>query len=283
METWFLYALLSALFAGLYSFFLKISAEKNHNSSLVITYSMFSAAFIAIIFIIFENYNFNLLWIVFLVGLGNSIFYFISSTTRIKSLQNIDTTIFFPLYKTLGPLLMIGISVGFFLESLSQKEAFGLFLGLIIPLLLISKNENKRQTNLKKGLIYLVIATIFGVISSSLGKFITMYDLNVSLAVFASYFTGGIISLTIYKKSQNKKKHSLNKIKRTGIFNGIFLFFSTYFFMKSTIGNLSIVYTINSFSILVPIILSILIYNEHINLRKSSAIALTILSLFFLK
>ena len=48
-------------------------------------------------------------------------------------------------------------------------------------------------------------------------------------------------------------------------------------------GSLGIVYTINSLYILIPITLSIMFYNEHWNLRKVTAIALSIAALWLLK
>ncbi len=48
-------------------------------------------------------------------------------------------------------------------------------------------------------------------------------------------------------------------------------------------GALSIVYTINSLYILVPIILSVLIYKEHISIQKTLAIILSVVVLALFK
>jgi len=48
-------------------------------------------------------------------------------------------------------------------------------------------------------------------------------------------------------------------------------------------GTLSIVYTVQSLYILIPIILSIIIYKEHWNARKVVAIILSIAALALLK
>jgi len=62
-----------------------------------------------------------------------------------------------------------------------------------------------------------------------------------------------------------------------GIMNGA----TIYFIIKATEVSLAISYTINSFYILIPIILSILIYKEHMNLRKGIAIVLSLLAIIF--
>jgi len=283
MEIWFVYALLSGLFAGLYSFFLKVSAEKNHNSSLVTTYSMFVCSAMGLFFFLFNTTNLNLLLLLFVVSFANAFLYFIAIVTRIESLKNIDTTIYFPISKTIGPVLMVFIGILFFSEKLIFFEFVGIMIGVVVPLLLIHKKENSNQKNMKKGLILLGIGIVFGVLSSSMSKVIVVNNLNILLFLFVSFFFGGLFSLFNYRRSKKKKVNRSDNIKLIGILNGVILFFSAYFFTNSTIGNLGVVYTINSFSILVPIILSIIIYKENFNTRKGLAIALTIVSLYFLQ
>lgn len=282
METWFIYALLSGLTAGLYSFFLKVSAEKNHSGALVTMYSMFTASGLAFVFFAFSLEKISPLWLFLLTAVVNGTFYLIAITTRVASLKNIHTTIYFPIYKTLGPSLMLLLSIFIFSEPLNTSEWIGFLLGISIPLMLVNKKESGLQINLKKGLMYLVIGTLFGVLSSSTAKIVTLNDLNVFGYIFLSFLIGGFISLIYYKRTPQQNIESNDKLKRIGILNGVMLFLSTYFFAKATIGNLAIVYTINSFSILVPILLSIFIYKEHFSIKKGAVIILTLLSLFFL-
>ncbi|MCA9487000.1 EamA family transporter [Candidatus Woesearchaeota archaeon] len=86
-----------------------------------------------------------------------------------------------------------------------------------------------------------------------------------------------------FQKNGRKKVHSEKDVKLIGMLNGVFYFLMFYFFTLALKGNLAVVYTINSFSLLVPIILSIFIYKEHFDMKKGIAIALTILSLFFFR
>ena len=282
METWFIYALLSGLAAGLYSFFLKVSAEKKHNGFLVSTYSMFVASGLALVFFILSLDKISPICIFILTAVVNGTFYLVAIITRIASLKNIHTTIYFPIYKTLGPILMLLVSVFVFSEPLNAYEWVGFVLGISVPLLLISRSENSIQTNLRKGLLYLVVGTVFAVISSATAKVVTVNILNVFGYIFLSFLISGFISLTYYKLTSSQVAESGEKLKRIGILNGVLLFLSVYCFTKSTTGNLAIVYTVNSFSILVPIILAVFIYKEHFNLKKFIVIVLTLLSLLFL-
>ena len=50
-------------------------------------------------------------------------------------------------------------------------------------------------------------------------------------------------------------------------------------FTKAVEWNLAIVYTINSFSILVPIILSVIFYKEEMTYKKAFVIFLSVISM----
>ena len=200
------------------------------------------------------------------------------------ALKNISASLFFPLHKTVGSLLVLSYSFFIFSEHLTAHQVFGIILGILIPLILIHKSENALQINLKKGLLLMLIGTFFGVSSSSLGKVVTLYHLDPLLFIAISTFIGGVLSYLASKQTASNSTliHSLHRIKRTGILSGLILFGSIYFFILATTGNLGIVYIINSFSILIPILLAFFIYQEHLNFRKVTAIFLTILSLVFL-
>jgi uncharacterized membrane protein len=64
-----------------------------------------------------------------------------------------------------------------------------------------------------------------------------------------------------------------------GFLIGIFHFLAFMTFQKALTGNLAVVFTINSFSILIPIILSIIFYKDHFNKKKAFVIALSIVSI----
>ena len=113
---WFTYALLSAIFAGLSHFTLKIAAEKGYNSAQSTYYSMIGAAIISFILFLFnpEIQNF---YIILIFAIINSVAYFIASTSRIDSLKHIQTTLFYPIYKIINSTLIFFI--GYFAGSKS--------------------------------------------------------------------------------------------------------------------------------------------------------------------
>ena len=74
--------------------------------------------------------------------------------------------------------------------------------------------------------------------------------------------------------------HFSKKYLKYGVFFGIFMAGSNIFlFLALQEGLVSIVYTIQSIYILIPIILSIVYFKEHINKRKIIAVILSIIAL----
>lgn len=98
-------------------------------------------------------------------------------------------------------------------------------------------------------------------------------------------FTWSVTSFITYKYIKNDKDYSILHIKRTWIITGLLNFLTFYFFVKAVTlwDNLWVVYTIQSLYIVIPIILSIIFYKEHFDMKKLIAIILTVATVFFLK
>jgi multidrug transporter EmrE-like cation transporter len=203
-----------------------------------------------------------------------------------ESLKDIDSIIFFPIYKVVGSVFILLFSIFYFQEEIEFLEVIGIIVGLFIPLLLITKQESKKQVNLIRGLLFLLYTVFLGIISTLFMKEANVRNLNIDLLVLMNVFSAFSISTIIlfYKKFFVKKKTDV--VNKKGILK--FSFISAVFFAitsislhKSFSGNLAIVYTINSFSILIPIVLSIIFYKDHFNFRKIVVIALSIVSVLF--
>jgi glucose uptake protein GlcU len=158
------------------------------------------------------------------------------------------------------------------------KKILGIGLWIAVPLLLITAHENKRQINLKKGIVYLVISSLLVLVSTTVIKQLNVEWLNVPLFVFLSMFFGYIFSIFSYKKWKNKK-YTTKNILPFGILMWIFHYASFYYFTRALEGNLAVVFTINSFAILIPIVLSIIFYKDHFNMKKAFVILLSIVSI----
>lgn len=283
LELRFLYALWSMVTAWLFTFSTKIQVEKNHNPALVTFYSMIVALLCWIFLFLYKGENpWNIL-LCFLLWLSNGILYLITTLTRIESLKFIDTSIYFPIYKSLAPLFLVVIAILFLWEKLSIKESIWVILWIAVPLILIWKN--KKSNNTKRWIKFMIIWLATAIWAAILVKIWAIYKVNMVLYTIFSLWAWSILSILLHRNNTKKhSKYSLLHIKRTWIITWVLNFTAFYFFVKAIEiwNNLWIVYTLQSLYILVPIILSIIIYKEHFDTKKLIAIILTIATIFFL-
>lgn len=282
MEAWLLYALFSVFFGGIHAFMLKIAAVRHYNISLLSIYSYASGSLWALVYIAYAGLNLSNFIMLVVLSAINVIFYFWSIITRVESMRNIDSVLFFPIFKTIWPIMITALSVIYFWESLSLKEIIGIIIGITVPLWLISAHENKRQVNLKRGIIFLVFTVLLTLVSTTILKEIQVKDFNIPMFVFLTSFIGIAISYIKYRYSKGRETMENYETKWLIYFSvllGIMHFLAFVTFILALSGNLAVVFTINSFGILIPIVLSIIFYKDHFNMNKGFVIALSIVSI----
>lgn len=292
MELWFILSLAAAIFAGLQIFTQKIGAIRGYNSSLINSYGSGISAFGGLcIAAVFEGFREISVPLVALSALNGTL-YIVGQNFRMDALRYIDTTISLPLHKFISPLIALLIGVLFFKELLGISEWTGIFLGMIVPLILINRSEKIRQNNLVKGLIFISISALLGALAAAVSKEGTNLFASVLLFAAVSNVFATIVGVTLYVR---RKKDVIANMPETHFFDpkllllafigGIITMFSygTFIFAFAFGGALAIVYTIHSLYILIPIVLSIIFFNEHWNLRKVTAIALSLAAIVLMR
>lgn len=284
MELYIIYAILSFIINWLLNFLYKIVSHKNIDVSVFNIINYFITSILAIIYYVFtfEDVNLYTFSFVFFLAFINLVFYLFSIFSRVESLKNIDTVIFFPIYKTIWPIFLTLVSIYYFWEHLTNKESIWIIIWIIVPLMLITKAENKIQKNLFLWLILMFVTAIFTAISAIASKELMVRELSFSLYLLIYSIMGLIFSYmfrNVWKKDKIKKIIPEKNIFWICILWGFLHFFAFYFYTKALEWNLAVVTTVNSFSILIPIILSIVFYKEHFNFKKWFVIFLSIVSL----
>jgi drug/metabolite transporter (DMT)-like permease len=283
MDLWFLYAFISSVFAWLAAFLVKISAEKDHNSFLFTTYSFFSLSFSSFVYYLFSWVYIDKLLLLFSVSIIMWFTYLITIITKLESLKNISTVFYFPIYKVFSTIVAFLVWIYFFNDSFSITEIIWIIFWLFVPVVLITKKEKLKQNNIVKGIILCLISWIFAVVAVSMSKIVNLNELNLYFYMTMWWLIWWLLSLFKYKRKKNLKIKSISKIKIISILNWFLVFVWSTFFIKALSWNVWVVYTINSFSILIPIVLSVIFYNEKLNFRKIIAIVLTIVSMLFFR
>ncbi len=284
METWVLYAIIWFILAGLFWFGSKVIARRNYNTSYVSFIAYCSATLVSAFYFLykhFDNLSIDNYEIILLMWLWNSFFFFGSMLTRVEGHKNIDTTIFFPLYKTFFPIFITIISYFYLWEDLSFKQFLWILCWIAIPLFLITSAENKIQKNLKKGLIFVLLTSIFATVSTMFPKYMHILQLNLDFFIFTAFISGAFWSFLSYKVFD--KDHPHKKFTRKWIYPFAFVLWFIQsiwmiFFTYALEWNFAVAITINSFSILIPIILSVIFYKEEMTKKKAFVIFLSIVS-----
>ena len=112
-------------------------------------------------------------------------------------------------------------------------------------------------------------------------KELMVKSLNISLYLFIGSVFGLIFSIISYKFITNKRKKKYNKIGllKVSLVSWFLHLASFVSFNLALAWNFAVVFTVSSFSILIPIILSIIFYKDHFNLKKWLVIVLSIISI----
>jgi len=286
MEPWFLYACATIICSGIGSFLQKVSAKHDHNSKVVTILSFVVTLLVApTIWYIHDTPVDGWQVALFAGGLGG-VLYALSYVLRITNLRYIDTTIYFPLYKTLGPLLVLVIGLSYFKDNLTTFDYWGIGIGVLVPLILLSRSEKHRQQNLTKGLLLLLLTASITALAFATSKIGVDSGVNIWLFMSLQAIVG-VTSAILYAVPKIKQEKLLNfSLHKKAIWIGLLLGLVDtlnifFILMALTTGLVSVVYTVNSFYILIPIVLSVILYGEHMNMRKAVAIGLSIASVVF--
>jgi drug/metabolite transporter (DMT)-like permease len=278
-----LWTLAATFLAGFSAFVMKVIAREGRSSALNGTFMYAGAAIAALIALPF--YSIPVSWqMVTLYAIIAGVIYAVGNYLRIESLRHIDSVIYFPLNKVLGPLLIIVASIIFLGESLTWLQVIGVALSVSVPLLLVHSSEKHRQSNLRLGLILLCASTAVIVVSTTFMKVGVTLDSSVFFFMAVSQVAGFFVSMGIHVRTHAEETHFASLSKRRdwelGILSAAISAVALYALLKAmSLGQLSIVYTIHAHYILIPIILSVWWYGEHINMRKFLAVVVSFLAI----
>ncbi len=285
LESWFLYAIGSFFVVGIYWFLQKVEAESTLNTNSFIVYAHLGCIISPLVYVLFTWEMFYIDYKLLLFGIGINLLYVLWLQARIKSLRSLSSSSFFINYRIGSSALLIIFGQLFFWENITLNEYIGIFLGFIIFYLLLEKKEKKSKK--KKSLqwyVYLMIwIFLITVIWLLMKKYILMSNGEILTYVLSAWIAG--IFGTLLMKWRDSISDVLIVKKRKHI---LFLVFTTIIFTSWIFLNLSavasgwdlaIVYKILSYSLFIPIILSVIVYKEKIWIRQIIAFILTIISI----
>lgn len=291
MSAWFAYALVSALFAGLHTFALKMSVERKYDTYLLTAVSSFVSFGGGALIIAFTTGWESVPLPVYLFAILGGVLFAVMSLTRMEGLKFLDSAIFFPLYKVVGPALVAAMAIAFLGDEVGALELIGIALSCAVPLLLITRAEHARQNNLKLGLVFLVVGATVSAIAAIMNAHVvsTIASAALPLATIENGLAGLFTVLLFARKHPAKElyhqahPHFTREFIIMCVANGAFQMISSYtLFLAFAGGDASVTYSVAAHYILIPVLLSVWLYKEHWNLQKAGALVLSILALILL-
>ena len=291
MEVWFLLAVAAAITGGIPSFMMKMAAMRQYDADIFILYSSLLSVVVVGPLAYWLSGLDPLTWPLLLLAGGGGVLAAYGGMFRIQALRYIDTTIYYPLVKLLSPALAIVAGIIFWQESFTTAEWVGLIASLFVPLILISRFENSRQNNLLAGLLLVLLTGVISVIIIMINKISVDWFIDVPWVLFCSSFGVfiGSISTIVWRHGVRNMMHAIRRespqsLVLLALSRGLLITisFGLTLYAFSFQGPLAVVHTIHSLYILIPIVLSIIFYDEHWNARKVIAIVLSVAALALL-
>lgn len=286
MESWIIYSLITSICVGFYGFAQKIKAEHPDQSDtgfIFYTYLVFFFTGLLWTFFLWEVsdlYSYSVIIYSFVI----MFLYTIIVKTRLLSLRYVSSATYFINYRILSSLWLLCIGIIIFQETISLKEIIWVFVWFIVFYLLVEKkSDSESKQDLQKWFLYLFIGSLCIAWLQSLSKDFAISGYSVYSLVFFSWIFWMFFSFLL-KWGESVR----NIIKIDTMKYGIFLIASGLIFSIASVTNnlafvtwdLAIVYKIISYSLFIPIILSVIIYKESVTPKKLLAFGLTVLSIF---
>ncbi len=287
MQLWFWAAVSGMVLAGVSNFGFKIAAKNNFDAQTFTFYGgVVSILFAGIGLLALRPDGVQTLHLIF-ITLAAGIVASQGGALKVIALRYVDTTIFFPLFKLGSPLLAILFGIVLFAEEFSLKEWIGIGASLMVPLLLISRIEHHRQNNLWKGLFLVVVVSGMSAVAAAANKFVIDAGMNEWITLwYASWgiFIGTLTMIGLHLKNlpiRHIVHHTNKQLVKAAVFRSVLICLSLLciLYAYGHGGGLGIVQTIHSLYIVIPIVLAVLIYQEHIDWKKVSAVMLSIAAL----
>jgi drug/metabolite transporter (DMT)-like permease len=291
MELWFWASVLAMLLAGFSNFYFKQAAVRGYDpAAFSLLGGLWSVLFAVLLLAVETTSILSFGFLLLLPMLNGAVIVATTNIFKLKALQHIDATIYFPLFKLLSPIVAICAGVALFGERFTLMQWLGIGLGLSVHILLISRAEKARQNNLFAGLLLVLLTSITSATSAILVKYVVDEGMTPSIVMFMMSIglcIGSVAPILYTSRFQGiyhifsggfSRELVVSAGMRSALICGT-VFLTTYAFAVG--GTLSMVQTILSFYVVITVVLAIVYYGEHWNLRKAFAIALSLLALAF--
>lgn len=285
MSTWYVFAILALILLGFQRFLYKVSAERKCNTAWTTFSFMATVAILSSILFIVRGESVSDITFLIFIALINSGAFLVATITHIEALKYIPTGVAYPIIR-LNAVIVVIFSILFFKDRLSLFQGIGIVLALavIVILTLDINDRNAPQKNIRRGLLFVIIA-LFGGAAAAISSKFAAGNTNKMAFIAVSYISSTLFSFGLRKKLKTEETHKMHRdALAIGVIMGLINLGGYYsFLMALATGPLSIVASITGMHFVISIILSALIYKEKLTHLRFLGIFLTIISIILLR
>jgi len=285
---WYFFALISLFSAGFQRFLLKVSVEKQYSVKLVSVWLTLTVAVLSMVFFIISSETFVISQILIVLSLVYGLSFVGLTFFRLVALRYLPTVIFYPLLQ-IAVVFVVLFSVLYLHESLTLYQGLGMLLVPISVILLKKQYPGDwvHFPHINKGFVLLLLTIFCAIFFWGVPKLATLHIsqhyLFMMLAFWCATFMSLMVPHRLLRTESNSPVVCQLKYKQIimGVGIGILFFISISTYLTALIlGPLSIVSVIYSFSSVIVVLLSVVVYKEIVTLRRVMGIVVTLFALF---
>ncbi len=279
---WIFYAVSGLIILWIYDFIKKVVVEKWYNKYAFLLVSSICSTILSFIYFIY-SWIFEKSTVTSLIGLASWVWDFIVPIAMITALQYLSSSSVFIIIRLLSSVLVLFIGVFVLNDSLSVLSFIWFLLWFVVFWLLYDSEKSVWKDDFRSWFRYILIAVAAITLNHSLFKnFVD--QLIVSEFIFIK-MSVAFIGLSIFILICNKHKEiTIKNLSEVLIFSfinsSLFVWFMILILPKIyLLWPLSLSYKTLSYSIIIPILFSIIVYKEKIMIKTILAFIFTIISL----
>lgn len=285
MTEWYAFSIAALVLMGVQRFLYKVSAERNCPTlwttfSFMATVTVLSAIFLAALKEPLSDVR-----MLAAMALLNSASFVLGTITHIEALKHVPAGVVYPILR-LNMVVVVLFGVFVFRDRLSLLQILGILLAVAVMLILRKDTEHAGDSvgNVRRGLVLLFVSLLCGSVASISSKYAALYAGKLGFMAL-SYFLGALFSAGLITKSGSKgNPRERKEAVLIGIVMGVINFAGFYAFLAAlSAGPLAVIVPITGMHFVIAVMLSVILYKEKLGPRRVLGIALTVVSVLFLR
>jgi drug/metabolite transporter (DMT)-like permease len=282
---WFTLTVICLFLYGIQRFLYKVSAERNCNTAWTTLSFMGTVALMSTcLWFNSDEVLKNLPWLLIL-SLINSLTFFADTIVTIEALRYLPTNVVYPMTR-MSAVLVVIFSVVYFRDQLNPYQVMGIILaiGVILTLTRFTEEEKRGNSNLRKGLLLIILAVLTGTVAAISSKFAALYT-NQMAFIALTYTLSMLFSLGLRKPFEKEGASTrYGEALLIGFFMGLVNFGAFFALLQAMArGPLSIIIPVVGMNFVIANILATIVYGEKLTWLKAAGIMMTMLSLLLMK